>query len=274
MAANNLQSDSLTFSTSTQNQFAKYATDFSIETNLNCTDIDTGYDAYKGPLCNAVKMGFIELLALRVISLPLEIGLCILGIRFVLRNKVDVPKYTKPQSESKKSKKKGKKKKGKKDGEDGEESAGSQDDDDDDDDESGEEGARSGSAGSDNGDNSDGGDDAKDKKGCFSFLCCCCGGKKKAKGSKASEGDSSLEKLNPNGSKDDPNQSATDGQNNGNYQIQHPRAQSYEEEAAVLKNMRRSLGHNAYGRDSGSDDDDYDNRDSDDEDDYGRGDGQ
>ena len=65
----------------------------------------------------------MELLALRVISLPLEIGLCIVGIRFVLRNKVDVPKYQKPGKEkSEKKKKKSKKGKGKKgeEGEDGE----------------------------------------------------------------------------------------------------------------------------------------------------------
>lgn len=59
----------------------------------------------------------MELLAFRVLSLPLEIGLCILGIRFVLRNKVDVPKYKKEEDQAK-SKKKSKGKKGKnKDGE-------------------------------------------------------------------------------------------------------------------------------------------------------------
>lgn len=60
-----------------------------------------------------MKHGFLELLALRVLSLPLEIGLCLLGIRVVIRNKVDVPTFEKEKSESdkkdKKSKKKGKK---------------------------------------------------------------------------------------------------------------------------------------------------------------------
>ena len=70
-------------------------------------------------MCNEINKGFIELLALRVISLPLEIGLCILGIRFVIRNKVDVPNYEKPKDGPKKSKKNNfKKKKGKKGGKD------------------------------------------------------------------------------------------------------------------------------------------------------------
>ena len=76
-------------------QFEQYGTKSSIEMNMNCTDISESYTAYKDPLCGAVKDGFLELLALRVLSLPLEIGLCILGIRVVIRNKVDVPKYVK-----------------------------------------------------------------------------------------------------------------------------------------------------------------------------------
>lgn len=72
--------------------------------NFNCTQVSTAYNEYKEPLCNDVKNGFVELLALRVLSLPLEIGLCFLGIRFVLRNKVDVPQYVKPKP--KKAKKK------------------------------------------------------------------------------------------------------------------------------------------------------------------------
>lgn len=83
---------------------------------MNCTDIATAYSAYKDPLCGPVKAGFLELLALRVISLPLEIGLCLLGIRVVIRNKVDVPKFEKEEeSKSDKKDKKGKKK-GKKGG--------------------------------------------------------------------------------------------------------------------------------------------------------------
>ena len=71
----------------------------------------TAYLDYQEPLCNDVRNGFVELLALRVLSLPLEIGLCILGIRFVLRNKVDVPKWVKPKPKKEKKKDKAKKKK-------------------------------------------------------------------------------------------------------------------------------------------------------------------
>ena len=99
------------FATSLIAQYEKYGENFSIESNLNCTDIYTSYTEFKEPLCGSVKKGFLELVALRVISLPLEIGLCILGIRFVIRNKVDVPKYdSKGDSSDKKGKKKGAKK--------------------------------------------------------------------------------------------------------------------------------------------------------------------
>lgn len=70
--------------------------------------MSTAYQEYKEPLCNDVKNGFVELLALRVLSLPLEIGLCFLGIRFVLRNKVDVPKWSKPKAKKESSKDKDK----------------------------------------------------------------------------------------------------------------------------------------------------------------------
>ena len=177
LVANNLQTDAATFANSINTQFLKYGADFSISDNLNCQDIETSYQEYKEPLCVDVKNGFVELLAFRVLSLPLEIGLCILGIRFVLRNKVDVPKYKKEVDQAK-SKKKSKGKKGKnKDGE--------QDDDEDSD------GAERLTTGARNDDvtnpqdqntirNKDGiaiddkGDGSKSsKKGCF--LCCCCG---------------------------------------------------------------------------------------------------
>ena len=107
-------------------QFDKYSNDFSIVENLNCEEVQQSYISYKEPLCNDIRNGFIELLALRVISLPLEIGLCILGIRFVLRNKVDVPKYVKAK-EVKEDKKKAKKKKGS--GDKNEDLKGEEDDD-------------------------------------------------------------------------------------------------------------------------------------------------
>ena len=90
---NDMQTEMQAFADAYIYQWSKYGEGFSIENNLDCSDILTSYDNYKEPLCNSVKKGFIELLALRVISLPLEIGLCILGIRFVIRNKVDVPQY-------------------------------------------------------------------------------------------------------------------------------------------------------------------------------------
>ncbi len=90
-----------------------FVSDFSIVDNFNCQEIEQSYQNFKAPLCTDVRNGFVELLAFRVLSLPLEIGLCILGIKFVLRNKVDVPKYVKDEDKAD-SKKKSKKKKGKK----------------------------------------------------------------------------------------------------------------------------------------------------------------
>lgn len=68
--------------------------------SLDCTAISKAYTEYKDQLCSDVRKGWLELLALRVISLPLEIGLCILGIRIVIRNKVDVPKYVKTNTDN------------------------------------------------------------------------------------------------------------------------------------------------------------------------------
>jgi len=80
---------------------------YSIVQRFNCEEVHTYFVAYQEPLCSSVRKGFIELLALRVLSLPLEIGLCLLGIRFVLRNKVDVPKYVKPKQKKEDKKDKG-----------------------------------------------------------------------------------------------------------------------------------------------------------------------
>ena len=92
----------------------EYGAGISIQNNMNCTDVSEAYSNYKEPLCNQVANGFVELLALRVISLPLEIGLCLLGIRVVIRNKIDVPRVEKEKPTSSKKDKK-KKKKDKKD---------------------------------------------------------------------------------------------------------------------------------------------------------------
>ena len=133
-----------------------------------------------------MKNGFIELLALRVISLPLEIGLCILGIRFILRNKVDVPKWDKPTIKGEKKNKKNKKKSRKKGDKGGE---GDDDDETDEradedenieivDEDTAENLAIKGETNNSDGDNKDD-KEAKGSKGCF--LCCCCRGGAKVK---------------------------------------------------------------------------------------------
>ena len=78
---------------------------------MNCTDVSVAYTNYKDSFCNEVANGFVELLALRVISLPFEIGLFLLGIRVVIRNKNDVREVESERSASSK-KGKGKRKKG------------------------------------------------------------------------------------------------------------------------------------------------------------------
>ena len=69
--AKKLHRDVWMFSKKLSEQFAKYGTDFSIERNLNCTDIAEAYHDYKEPLCGGVRKGFIELFALSLISIPL-----------------------------------------------------------------------------------------------------------------------------------------------------------------------------------------------------------
>ena len=59
------------FATRLTTQFAKYGDDFSIEKNLGCEDVAEAYQEYKEPLCNGVRRGFIELVALGLIGLPL-----------------------------------------------------------------------------------------------------------------------------------------------------------------------------------------------------------
>ena len=63
-----------------------------IYTDLDCSDVHVTYSNYKEPLCGLVLNGFIEILVLGFLGIPLELGLLWLGITFVLRNKVDVPK--------------------------------------------------------------------------------------------------------------------------------------------------------------------------------------
>ena len=73
---------------------------------MDCEEVATTYKQFKEPLCDYVQNGFIEILMLGCIGIPLEIGLLFLGIRFVLRNKVDVPKYEPPKKKNSKPKKK------------------------------------------------------------------------------------------------------------------------------------------------------------------------
>ena len=79
-----------------------------IYTDLDCSDVHVAYTNYKEPLCGLVLNGFIEILVLGFLGIPLELGLLWLGITFVLRNKVDVPR---DEVASKSKSKKGKSKK-------------------------------------------------------------------------------------------------------------------------------------------------------------------
>ena len=121
-----------------------------------------------------------------MISLPLEIGLCILGIRFILRNKVDVPKWDQPTTKNEKKNKKNKKKSSKKGDKGGE---GEDDDETEEkadeyenieiiDEDTAVDLAIKGETNHSDGENKDD-KDAKGKKGCF--LCCCCRGGAKVK---------------------------------------------------------------------------------------------
>ena len=66
--------------------------------NMDCKEISSSYHEFKDPFCTVVLDGFIEILMLGMIGIPLEIGLLYLGATFVLRNKVDVPKYEPPNN--------------------------------------------------------------------------------------------------------------------------------------------------------------------------------
>ena len=77
--------------------------------DLDCTDVFVAYKNFKDPLCELQQNGFIEILVLGFLGIPLEVGLLWLGITFVLRNKVDVPKYEAPKHKGKSKKHKSKK---------------------------------------------------------------------------------------------------------------------------------------------------------------------
>ena len=186
LAADNMQTEAESFAGEIVDQFTKYGTSFSIENNLNCTDISQAYSEYREPLCDDVKKGFMELLAMRVVSLPLEIGLCIVGIRFVLRNKVDVPKYVPAKAKTSKDKKKDSKKKGK-DGEGENEENEDEEDDESKKDENDQNRHQDDLNSSSSNDSDEDEGKKKVKKGCF--LCCCCGGKKPKNPSKPDEAD-------------------------------------------------------------------------------------
>ena len=80
---------------------------------MDCTDITNSYNTFTESICGDLNEGMKEVLLLGIIVVPLEIALLFLGTTFVLRNKVDVPKYE-IQKDLKKTKKpkKGKKKAG------------------------------------------------------------------------------------------------------------------------------------------------------------------
>lgn len=82
-----------------------------IYNQLDCSDVERAYKNFKEPFCQHMLNGFIEILVLGFLGIPLEVCLLWLGITFVLRNKVDVPKYEPPKQKDKKKKAKSKKQK-------------------------------------------------------------------------------------------------------------------------------------------------------------------
>ena len=80
---------------------------------MDCTDIVDSYNKFTESICGDLNEGMKEVLLLGIIVVPLEIALLFLGMTFVLRNKVDVPKYEIHKDMKKPKKpKKGKKKSG------------------------------------------------------------------------------------------------------------------------------------------------------------------
>lgn len=62
-----------------------------MKNGLNCYDIQVSYNKLTNKLCNHLFNGFIEMVVLYVACLPLNAVLTLLGVRFCVRNKVDVP---------------------------------------------------------------------------------------------------------------------------------------------------------------------------------------
>jgi len=62
-----------------------------VKNGLNCYDIQSSYIELKTKLCKHLFNGFIEMVVLYVACLPLNAVLTLLGVRFCVRNKVDVP---------------------------------------------------------------------------------------------------------------------------------------------------------------------------------------
>lgn len=61
---------------------------------LNCAPVQASFKQYSDKFCSPLRNSITEMLILKTIMLPLEIALCFLGIRFVIRNKIDVPRAT------------------------------------------------------------------------------------------------------------------------------------------------------------------------------------
>ena len=62
-----------------------------MKNGLNCYDIQAAYNKMTEKWCSHLFSGYIEMVVLYVACLPLNAILTLLGVRFCVRNKVDVP---------------------------------------------------------------------------------------------------------------------------------------------------------------------------------------
>jgi hypothetical protein len=67
---------------------------YGVKDGLNCLDIEESYTAYEDLFCVSLYYGIAELLVLYAFTLPLHFLATLFATRFVVRNKVDVPKTT------------------------------------------------------------------------------------------------------------------------------------------------------------------------------------
>jgi hypothetical protein len=84
--------------------FTNFYFDVGIKNALNCYDVQVSFNNENAYVCKKLFAGYIELIVLYCISIPLNIVISIFAVQFVLRNRIDIEHQNKDKDNKKKIK--------------------------------------------------------------------------------------------------------------------------------------------------------------------------